>query len=309
VNSKKIVSSEIKILAKNLGFDLVGFSKAEKMIAEERHLHEWLDAGYQGSMSYLENHFEKRLDPQKLVPGARSVISLMYNYHPKEQIDNDGLKIAKYAYGKDYHKVIKKRVKGLTDFLESSFENLEYRVFADSAPVMERQWARESGIGWIGKNTLLINPEKGSFFFLAEIVLNKELEYDGPIKDHCGTCTKCLDACPTNAFEAPYVLNASKCISYLTIELKDGVIPQEFKGKFENWAFGCDICQDICPWNRFSKPHKEVLFEPSNELKQMNSNDWDSLNEEKFNSLFEGSAVKRAKFKGLKRNINFIQGD
>ena len=301
------ISTSIKSKALELGFDFVGFSKSEKLYSEEGKLRQWLDAGYQGSMTYLENHFDKRLDPSLLMPETRSVISLMYNYYPEKELSRSSFKLAKYAYGKDYHNVIKKRLKGLTSMLESLWDHVSYRVFVDSAPVMERQWAAQSGLGWIGKNTLLINKEKGSFFFLAEILIDKELAYDGPIKDHCGSCTACLDACPTDAFESPYVLNASKCISYQSIELKDAIIDSSFKGKFDDWMFGCDICQDVCPWNRFSTPHKESKFEPSNELKEMNDQDWKKLSEKKFTELFQGSAVQRAKYKGLRRNIDFLE--
>ena len=260
-------------------------------------------------MTYLENHFEKRLDPTLLLPGTKSVISLMYNYYPEAELDNSTYKLAKYAYGKDYHNVIKKRLKELTAFIESLYGEADYRVFVDSAPVMERQWAAKSGLGWIGKNTLLLNKEKGSFFFLAEILLDKELIYDRPIKDYCGSCTACLDACPTDAFEAPYVLNASKCISYQTIELKDEFINPSFKDKFDDWMFGCDICQDVCPWNRFSSPNKEQQFEPSRGLVEMTDQYWRELSEEKFTEIFHGSAVQRTKYKGLKRNIDFLQED
>ena len=303
------LTSSIKNKARETGFDFVGISKAEKLESEEDTLQQWLDSGYQGSMTYLENYFEKRLDPTLLVPGTKSVISLMYNYFPEAELSNSTYKLAKYAFGKDYHHVIKKRMNELTSFIESLYNEVSYRVFVDSAPLMERQWAAKSGLGWIGKNTLLINKEKGSFFFLAEIVLDKELHYDGPIKDYCGSCTACLDACPTDAFEAPYVLNASKCISYQTIELKDASIDPSFKGQFDNWMFGCDICQDVCPWNRFSSPNKEQKFEPSIELSNMTDQDWKGLTEEKFTKLFHGSAVQRTKYNGLKRNIDFLRED
>ena len=256
----------------------------------------------------MEDHFEKRLDPRELMPGTRSVISLLYNYYPAEQLDKSSYKIARYAYGKDYHLLIKKRLKALTDYLEELTASSNYRVFVDSAPVMERQWAARSGLGWLGKNTLLINKEKGSYFFLAEVLTDVELEYDGPVTDHCGSCTACLDACPTNAFDAPYVLNASRCISYMTIELKSA-ISSEFKGNFDQWIFGCDICQEVCPWNRFSSPHNEERFQPSEELKSMTDRNWEELGEDKYDSLFSGSAVKRTKYGGLKRNIEYVRPD
>ncbi len=257
-------------------------------------------------MSYLENHFDKRLDTTLLMPGTKSVISLLYNHFPQTQQDQSTYKIAKYAYGKDYHKVIKKRLKPLTDLITALNNKASFRVFVDSAPIMERQWAQKSGLGWIGKNTLLINKQKGSYFFLAEILVDFELEYDSAIADHCGTCTRCLEACPTDAFPEPYMLDASKCISYATIELKDE-IPSLFEGKMEDWIFGCDICQDVCPWNRFSDPHSEEAFEAKVETLHFKKKDWQDLDEEKFDEIFSGSAVKRTKFEGLKRNIDFVR--
>ncbi len=255
-------------------------------------------------MSYLENHFEKRLDPRKLVPGAKSVISLVYNYYPEKDLaTSDGFKIAKYAYGKDYHFVIKDKLKIFFEELKNQIGEIEGRVFVDSAPVHERAWAAKSGLGWIGKNSLLLNKEMGSFFFLAEIILDLDLIPDGPVKDHCGTCTACMDACPTDAIPEPYEVDGSRCISYLTIELKDE-IPDEFQGKMDNWIFGCDICQDVCPWNRFSKPHHEKEFEPGG-WENLTKEDWTELTEEVFRKVFQKSAVKRTKFLGLKRNIDF----
>ena len=300
-------SNSIKNKALEIGFDFVGISNAEKLKEEENRLQQWLDSGFQGKMSYLENHGKKRLDPTELMPGTKSVISLMYNYYPEEELGSSSFKLAKYAYGKDYHKVIKKRLKELTAFIEDIYSDVAYRVFVDSAPVMERQWAAKSGLGWIGKNTLLLNKEKGSFFFLAEVFLDKELVADRPVKDYCGSCTACIDACPTDAFEAPYVLNASKCISYHTIELKDELLDPSYKGKFDNWMFGCDICQDVCPWNRFSSVNNEQAFEPPQELIEMTDKSWSELTEEKFSVLFQGSAVQRTKYKGLKRNIDFLK--
>lgn len=255
-------------------------------------------------MGYLENHFDKRLDPGKLVPGAKSVISLVYNYYPKKDLaSSDGLKIAKYAYGKDYHFVIKDKLKTFFEELKNQIGEIDGRVFVDSAPVHERAWAAKSGLGWIGKNSLLLNKEMGSFFFLAEIILDLELIPDRPVKDHCGTCTACMDACPTDAIPEPYVVDGSRCISYLTIELKEE-IPDAFHDKMEGWIFGCDICQDVCPWNRFSKPHQEREFEPG-EWENFTKEDWTELTEEVFRKVFKKSAVKRTKFLGLKRNIDF----
>lgn len=254
-------------------------------------------------MSYLENHFDKRLDPRKLVPGAKSVISLIYNYFPEKDLASDGYKIAKYAYGKDYHFVIKDKLKSFFEELKNQIGEIDGRVFVDSAPVHERAWAAKSGIGWIGKNSLLLNKEMGSFFFLAELILDLDLMPDGPVKDHCGTCTACMDACPTDAIPEPYAVDGSRCISYLTIELKEE-IPNEFRDKMEGWIFGCDICQDVCPWNRFSKPHQEPAFKPGG-WENFTRDEWSELTEEVFRKVFKKSAVKRTKFSGLKRNIDF----
>lgn len=258
-------------------------------------------------MSYMADHFDKRLDPSKLVPGAKSVISLMYNYYNKDlQQDATAPKISMYAYGKDYHKVIKKKLKQLLEYVIVEIGEVSGRCFVDSAPVMERQWASKSGLGWQGKNTLLINTKKGSYYFLAEIILDLDLSYDHAISDHCGTCTKCIDACPTEAISPEgYLLDSRKCISYLTIELKEE-IPKEYQNHMEGWMFGCDICQRVCPWNRFSTPHQEEKFIPKAELMSKSNEEWLELTEEVFNTIFEGSAVKRTKFKGLKRNIEFL---
>lgn len=299
-------SSLIKKLAADSGFTFCGIAKAEFLEEEAPRLEAWLKKSYQGSMHYLENHFEKRLDPRLLVPGARSVISLVYNYFPEKDLTKeDNLKIAKYAYGEDYHDVIKAKLKVLMQQIQEHIGEVNGRAFVDSAPVMERVWAQRSGLGWIGKNSLLLNKSMGSFFFLAELIVDLELEYDGPVKDYCGTCTACMDACPTEAIPAPYVVDGSKCISYFTIELKEA-IPVEVKGKFENWIFGCDICQDVCPWNRFSTPHHEKKFKPSPELENMSMGAWKEITEEVFQTLFRKSAVKRTKFNGLKRNIDFL---
>jgi len=278
------------------------------MEPEARRLEKWLNQGYQGKMSYLENHFDKRVDPTKLVPGAKSVVSLAYNYFPSEtQSAADAPKLARYAYGQDYHFVIKQKLRDLVATLEEQIGAIEGRVFVDSAPVLERDWAKRSGIGWVGKNTLLINPKKGSYFFLAELIIDVEFIYGNPIKDYCGTCTRCIDACPTDAISPEgYILDGSKCISYLTIELREA-IPDAFKDQMENWMFGCDICQEVCPWNRFSTPHQEEAFLPHPDLLDLGKHDWEELTEDVFRKVFRKSAVKRAKFAGLKRNIAFLQ--
>lgn len=288
-----------------MGFDFCGISKAEFLKEEAPRLEKWLKENKHGQMTYMENYFDKRLDPRLLVDGAKSVISLMYNYFPTEKQNEAAPKISKYAYGKDYHEVIKDK---LTEFLNTLKENVgdvNGRVFVDSAPVLEKSWAAKSGLGWIGKNANLISKESGSFYFLAELIIDLELEYDGPIKDYCGTCTKCIDACPTEAIVAPYVIDGSKCISYLTIELKEN-IPTEFKGKMDNWAFGCDVCQDVCPWNSFSKPHNESLF-TNKTLLNLSEKEWHEMTEETFKVVFKGSAVKRTKYVGLKRNLEFLK--
>lgn len=293
--------------AARLGFAFVGIARAERMDPEAARLEQWLNAGMHGQMQYMENHFEKRVDPTKLVEGSKSVICLLYNYFTdQEQEDPDAPKMAKYAYGKDYHHVLKPKLKSLLQFIREEIGAVDGRCFVDSAPVLERDWARRSGIGWIGKNTLLIHPKAGSYYFLAELILDLELVYDHPIKDYCGTCTRCIDACPTDAIaENGYWVDGSKCISYLTIELREA-IPETFRGKMENWMFGCDICQEVCPWNRFSQPHREPAFEPHPRLLDMREEEWEDITEEVFREIFRGSAVKRTKFRGLKRNIEFL---
>tara|TARA_B100000214_G_C23956688_1_gene623205 strand:- start:267 stop:1184 length:918 start_codon:yes stop_codon:yes gene_type:complete len=293
----------IKNKAKDLGFSSVGISKARHLHEEENKFEKWLSKGFQGSMNYLEKNLDKRLDPRKLVPGSKSIISLSYNYYPKKNIDKkNNFIISKYAYGKDYHKVIKKKLKILFRSIKEKIGDVEGRVFVDSAPVHERAWAKLSGLGWIGKNSLLINEKKGSYFFLAEIICDLDLEYDSPVANRCGKCTKCIDACPTDAITSAQIINANKCISYLTIENKKE-IPTELKNNLNDAIFGCDICQDVCPWNKFSKPHKEESFNPKNELSSLKKTDWIELTEETFNKIFEGSAVKRAKYEGIIRNI------
>lgn len=301
---KKIIMEK----AHTLGFSFIGVSKAEFLTPQAFQLQEWLDRGYHGEMHYMANHFDLRTDPTKLVPGAKSVISLLFNYHnPARQTDPQAPKIAQYAYGKDYHRVLKKKLKTLLRFIHEEIGAVNGRCFVDSAPVMEREWARRAGLGWLGKNTLLIHPKAGSYFFLSEIILDLELPPDEPIRDHCGTCTRCIDACPTDAI-APdgYLLDASKCISYLTIELKNE-IPPEFGGKMENWMFGCDICQQVCPWNRFSTPHDEPEFEPQPDLLAKTAREWQEITEEVFEEIFKQSAVKRTKYSGLKRNLDFLK--
>ncbi len=363
----------IKESALRHGFMGAGIARAEHMDEEAGRLEQWLKKDYHGEMAYMTNHFDMRVDPTKLVPGAKSVISLLYNYFPSLPLnplkgtfneneakkipdrseantsaslitgnlhnspltpdasrltphdfplteakapsdaamppEEENFKISRYAYGEDYHKVVRRKLKALVAELKKEIGDFNARVFVDSAPVMERDWAKRSGQGWIGKNTLLIHPKKGSYFFLAEIILDVELEYDHPMRDHCGTCTKCIDACPTEAISPEgYILDGSKCISYLTIELKSA-IPDAFKGKMENWIYGCDICQEVCPWNRFSTPHTEPAFEMNRELQQMTNRDWIELTEETFERVFEKSAVKRSKYAGLVRNIKFLSPD
>ena len=294
--------------AYRLGFSGIAIAKAQFMEEEAKNLEAWLNQNYHGEMSYMENHFDLRIDPTKLVPGSKSVVCLLYNYFTtSKQEDDEAPKISSYALGKDYHKVVRKKLKALFDFLKNQVGTLEGRVFVDSAPVMERDWAKRSGLGWVGKNTLMITPQKGSYFFLAEIICDFEFDYDIPIRDHCGTCTRCIDACPTEAISPTgYLLDASKCISYLTIELKNE-IPEAFKGKMGGYMYGCDICQDVCPWNRFSKPHEEPDFEPNDVLISMTKTQWYELSEMTFDQIFAQSPVKRAKFKGLKRNLDFLQ--
>ncbi len=306
MNKKIEYTRLIKDKAKELGFFYTGISKADFLEEEAKKLEDWLKKRHHGQMAYMENHFDKRLDPRLLVDGAKSVISLLLNYFPKDYIgqNNDSLKISKYAYGEDYHFVIKKKLKKLLEFINIEIGDVGGRVFVDSAPVMDKAWAKRGGLGWMGKNTNIINPKSGSYFFIAELILDIDLEEDGPIKDYCGSCTKCIDACPTEALSS-YKLDASKCISYLTIELKSQ-IPSEFKGKMDNWIFGCDICQDVCPWNRFSKPHNQEEFDPHTKLVKMSKADWKDISEEVFHEVFRKSAVKRTKYDGLKRNIKFI---
>lgn len=300
--------SFIKEEAAKLGFFYCGVSKTEFLEEEASQLEAWLNKGFQGKISYMENHFDKRLDPRLLVDGAKSVVTLLLSYATDEkQQDEHAPKISKYAFGKDYHYVIKDKLKSLMNQIHEHIGEVGGRVFVDSAPVMDKAWAKRSGAGWIGKNSNLIQPQTGSFFFIAELIIDLELEADGPIKDYCGTCTRCIDACPTEAIVEPYVVDGSKCISYLTIELKDALLPEQFKSQMDNWMFGCDVCQDVCPWNRFAKQHSETEFQPHPQLLAMTKKEWEDLNQEVFNELFRHSAVKRTKFEGLKRNITFLR--
>jgi epoxyqueuosine reductase len=308
LNTKKETYTKwIKEKANDLGFFYCGISKAEFLEDEAFRLENWLKKNMHGKMSYMENHFDKRLDPRLLVDGAKSIISLAFNYFPQEELKRtqDSPKISKYAYGEDYHFVIKDKLTEFMSYIHDEIGEVNGRFFVDSAPVLDKAWAKKSGMGWMGKHTNIITRSQGSFFFIAELIIDLELNYDGAIKDYCGTCTQCIDACPTEAIK-PYEVDGSKCISYLTIELKDEIIPSEFKNKLENWMFGCDICQDVCPWNRFSKPTSEIRFTPSEELKNMQTNDWKELTQEIFSSLFKKSAIKRTKLSGLKRNIDFL---
>lgn len=305
IENKSKYATMIKAEAKRLGFSACGISKATFLETEAPRLERWLNNQMHGQMSYMENHFDKRLDPTKLVEGAKSVVSLTLNYYPEDKQIEDSFKISKYAYGEDYHYIIKDKLKELLFYIESVVGVVDGRVFVDSAPVLDKAWAAKSGLGWVGKNNNLINRKSGSFFFIAELIIDLELEEDGPTTDHCGTCTKCIDACPTGAIESPYLVNGSKCISYLTIELKDD-IPDEFSGKLDNWMFGCDVCQDVCPWNRFTSPHNEDRFIPNNELIQYSKREWKELTKETFNEIFKKSAIKRAKYEGLLRNMQFL---
>ena len=296
----------IKTEAKRLGFLSCGISKGGFLEEEAPRLEKWLKKNMHGEMGYMENHFDKRLDPTKLVEGSKSVISLLYNYYPQENQNNNTYKISKYAYGHDYHHILKSKLRQLQEFISEEIGEVNGRAFVDSAPVLDKAWAAKSGLGWIGKHSNLLTQQVGSFYFIAELILDLDLEYDTHVTDHCGTCTACIDACPTQAIAEPYVVDGSKCISYFTIELKNE-ISNEFHGKFEDWMFGCDICQDVCPWNRFSKPHAEPLFDPHPELLSMTKKDWEEITEEVFNKVFQKSAVKRTKFTGLKRNIGFLK--
>jgi len=300
-------SHTIKQVAERLGFDHCGIAKAVVLEDDARRLESWLNKGMHGGMQYMEHYFDMRIDPSKLVPDAKSVITLLLNYFPIQQQKPGVPKIAKYAYGKDYHEVIREKLKSFLAEIKLSIGEVNGRGFVDSAPVLERSWAQKTGLGWIGKNGNLINKQSGSFFFIATLIVDIELEYDDAYaKDYCGTCTKCIDSCPTDAILSDKVIDGSKCISYFTIELKDALIPDAMKGKFENWMFGCDVCQDVCPWNRFSKPTEEMNFTPIPAILNFSSNDWEELTEENFKLIFKNSPLKRSKFEGIKRNLTFI---
>jgi len=305
MNNKQQYSQFIKSEAQRLGFLSCGISKSGFLEEEAPRLEKWLNQNQHGQMTYMENHFDKRLNPNLLVDDAKSVVSLLLNYYPSECQIEDSYKISKYAYGQDYHFVIKEKLKELLYSIQEQIGEVSGRAFVDSAPVLDKAWAAKSGLGWIGKNSNLITKTIGSFYFIAELIIDLELDYDYATADHCGTCTACIDACPTEAIVAPYVVDGSKCISYFTIELKEN-IPFEMKGKFDDWAFGCDTCQDVCPWNKFSKPHNEPLFHANPELLSLTKKDWQEITEETFRKVFQNSAVKRTKFEGLQRNIKFL---
>ena len=298
----------VKDLAAQLGFSFCGIAKATKLDEDAQRLESWLNKGMHGSMHYMERYFDMRIDPTKLVPGAKSVITLLLNYFPKEKQEDNTLKISKYAYGKDYHDVIREKLNKYIEYIKTDIGEFHGRGFVDSAPVLERSWAQRSGLGWVGKNGNLINKQMGSFFFIATLITDLDLEADEMfVKDYCGTCTRCIDACPTDAILPGKVVDGSKCISYFTIELKEMLIPGEMKGKFDNWMFGCDTCQDVCPWNRFSKPTNEIEFTPIPEILDLSTKEWEMMTEEKFKTLFKDSPLSRSKFKGIQRNLKFIR--
>ena len=306
MENKPSYTKLIKTEAKRLGFLSCGISKAEFLEEEAPRLEKWLNNNMHGNMQYMENHFDKRLNPTLLVEDSKSVVSLLLNYFPSEEQNQDSFKLSKYAYGTDYHFIIKDKLKSLLNFMQDEIGEVHGRAFVDSAPVLDKAWAAKSGLGWVGKHSNLLTQQVGSFYFIAELIIDLDLEYDSVTTDHCGSCTACIDACPTEAITEPYVVDGSKCISYFTIELKEN-IPTEFKGKMDDWMFGCDVCQDVCPWNRFSKSHSEPLFNPHPELLSMTKKDWEEITEDTFKKVFQKSAVKRTKFSGLKRNINFLK--
>ncbi len=299
---KQLISLEVR----RLGFLSMGVSRAEFLDEEAPRLEHWLRQGFHGSMGYMENHFDKRLDPRKLVPGARTVVSLLFNYYPEREQRPDAPRISKYAYGEDYHYVLRRKLKELLAFIRDEIGEVNGRVFVDSAPILEKAWAARSGLGWIGKHSNLLTKSEGSFYFLAELISDLELPEDGPVTDHCGSCTACIDACPTDAIPLPYTVDASRCISYFTIELREE-IPSAFAGTFEDWMFGCDICQDVCPWNRFSTPTAEPAFRPREEILGYSRGEWEELTEDVFGEIFSKSAVKRTKYTGLMRNLEFLK--
>jgi epoxyqueuosine reductase len=301
-------TQQVKTFARNLGFDYCGIARVQKLDDDARRLENWLNKGYQGAMQYMENFFDLRVDPSKLVPGAKSVITLMINYFPSKEQSEQAPKVSKYAYGKDYHEVIRKKLNLFLSLINEHIGEVHGRGFVDSAPVLERSWAQRSGLGWIGKNGNLLTKQQGSFFFIATLIVDMELEYDDPFaKDYCGTCRKCIDACPTDAILENKVVDGSRCISYFTIELKDMLIPVEMEGKFDGWLFGCDTCQDVCPWNRFAAAANEREFTPIEEILNFSSDDWGALTEDSFKKIFRHSPLKRAKFEGIQRNLKFLK--
>ena len=306
MSTKSQYTARIKTEAKRLGFMSCGISKAEFLEEEAPRLEAWLTKNMHGEMGYMENHFDKRLDPTKLVEGSKSVISLLLNYFPAETQVDETYKISKYAYGTDYHFVIKDKLKSLLQFIKTEIGDVHGRAFVDSAPVLDKAWAAKSGLGWMGKHSNLLTKQAGSFYFIAELIVDLDLAYDTPVTDHCGACTACIDACPTQAIVEPYVVDGSKCISYFTIELKEA-IPTHVQGAFDDWMFGCDVCQDVCPWNRFSKPHQEPLFNAHPALLSKSKKEWEEITEEVFQEIFRKSAVKRTKYEGLMRNIKFLK--
>lgn len=309
MNSQSIHTQYIKAFASRLGFDYCGVAKAQKLDDDAARLDQWLNKGMHGSMGYMERYFDLRVDPTRLVPGAKSVITLLKNYYPGHSQKDESPRISKYAYGKDYHEVIRAQMNQFLQLIQENIGEINGRGFVDSAPVLERSWAQRSGLGWIGKNGNLINKQNGSFFFIATLITDLSLDYDDPYaKDYCGSCTRCIDACPTGAILPGKVVNGSQCISYYTIELKELLIPAEMNGRFDNWAFGCDTCQDVCPWNRFSKPTSETEFAPIPEILNLSSREWEEMTEESFRKLFRDSPISRTKWKGMQRNIRFIQG-
>ncbi|WP_205513436.1 tRNA epoxyqueuosine(34) reductase QueG [Longitalea arenae] len=309
MNHKLKHTEQIKSFVRELGFDFCGIARAQRLEEDARRLEQWLQQGLHGNMQYMENYFDLRIDPTKLVPGAQSVITVLLNYFPQQQQTSGTPRISKYAYGADYHEVIKKKLHTLLALINEHIGEVQGRGFVDSAPVLERSWAQRSGLGWIGKNGNLITKQQGSFFFIATLIVDLELEYDDPIaKDYCGSCRRCIDACPTGAISEGKVINGSQCISYYTIELKDLLLPDDKKGQFADWMFGCDVCQDVCPWNRFAQPTRETGFTPIPEILNFTTKEWESLTEEAFKKIFRHSPLKRAKFQGIQRNVRFLKG-
>jgi epoxyqueuosine reductase len=306
--SAEFHTQQIKSFTRALGFDYCGIAKAQMLDDDAHRLEQWLNKGLHGNMQYMENYFDLRTDPAKLVPGAQSVITLLLNYYPQQNQTPGTPQISKYAFGKDYHEVIRKKLNTLLSLINEHIGEVHGRGFVDSAPVLERSWAQRSGLGWIGRNGNLITKQQGSFFFIATLIVDIELEYDDPLaKDYCGSCRKCIDACPTDAITEDKVIKGNQCISYYTIELKDMLLPEDKKGRFANWMFGCDVCQDVCPWNRFSQPTRETEFTPLPEILNFTTKEWESLTEESFKTIFRHSPLKRTKFQGIQRNLKFLQ--